>query len=161
VIRILTQFLAQTIGIVVLRTQQPAFPRPFRMWLYPVPALLAFAGYVYTIVMRPKSIQSIGLAAVVVLVGTILFWIRQRAAARSGRRGSGSAISCTAAASQSRSRSSCRRETSTARAVSSDAGPPGVRRASTKLRALVICASCGSVYFSDAASALPARNAAA
>jgi APA family basic amino acid/polyamine antiporter len=83
VIRILTQFLAQTLGIVVLRTRQPDFPRPFRMWLYPVPALLAFAGYVYTIVMRPKSIQSIGLAAVVVVVGTLLFWIRQRTAARS------------------------------------------------------------------------------
>jgi len=83
VIRILTQFLAQTIGIVILRTQQPNFPRPFRMWLYPLPALLAFAGYVYTIVMRPKSLQSIGVAMIVVIVGTILFWVRQRAAARS------------------------------------------------------------------------------
>jgi amino acid transporter len=83
VIRILTQFLAQTIGIVILRTQQPNFPRPFRMWLYPLPALLAFAGSVYTIVMRPKSLQSIGVAMIVVIVGTILFWVRQRAAARS------------------------------------------------------------------------------
>jgi amino acid transporter len=83
VIRILTQFLAQTIGIVILRTQQPNFPRPFRMWLYPLPALLAFTGYVYTIVMRPKSLQSIGVAMIVVIVGTILFWVRQRAAARS------------------------------------------------------------------------------
>jgi amino acid transporter len=77
VIRILTQFLAQTLGIIVLRSTRPDFPRPFRMWLYPAPALLAFVGYVYTIVMRPKSLQSIGLALVVVVVGTILFWIRQ------------------------------------------------------------------------------------
>jgi len=48
------------------------------MWLYPLPALLAFAGYVYTIVMRPKSIESISLALLVVVVGTILFWARQR-----------------------------------------------------------------------------------
>jgi amino acid transporter len=79
VIRIMTQFLAQTLGIIILRTQRPEFPRPFRMWLYPVPALLAFAGYLYTIVMRPKSIQSIGLALLVVVVGTILFWARRRA----------------------------------------------------------------------------------
>jgi amino acid transporter len=76
VIRIMTQFLAQTIGLVVLRTTRPEFPRPFRMWLYPVPALLAFVGYIYTVVMRPKSIQSIWLAIIVVIVGTILFWAR-------------------------------------------------------------------------------------
>jgi amino acid transporter len=76
VIRIMTQFLAQTIGLVILRTTQPDFPRPFRMWLYPVPALLAFVGYIYTVVMRPKSIQSIWLAIIVVIVGTILFWAR-------------------------------------------------------------------------------------
>ena len=48
------------------------------MWLYPLPALLAFAGYVYTVVMRPKSVESISLAMLVVFVGTILFWARQR-----------------------------------------------------------------------------------
>ena len=78
VIRIVTQFLAQTLGIIVLRTRRPDFPRPFRMWLYPLPALLAFAGYVYTVIMRPKSIESIRLALLVVIVGTALFWIRQR-----------------------------------------------------------------------------------
>jgi amino acid transporter len=78
VIRIMTQFLAQTLGIMVLRSTRPDFPRPFRMWLYPVPAVLAFLGYVYTVVMRPKSIQSIWLAVVVALVGTILFFLRSR-----------------------------------------------------------------------------------
>ena len=78
VIRIVVQFLAQTIDIIVLRTRRPDFPRPFRMWLYPVPALLAFFGYVYTVVMRPKSLESIRLAVLVVIVGTVLFWIRRR-----------------------------------------------------------------------------------
>src|SRR3954470_3310876 len=83
VIRILTQFLAQTLGIIVLRTTRPDFPRPFRMWLYPLPALLAFTGYLYTVVMRPKSIQSIWLAVVVGAIGTVLFWIRQKRAVQS------------------------------------------------------------------------------
>ena len=78
-IRIVTQFLAQTLGIIVLRTRRPDFPRPFRMWLYPFPALLAFAGYVYTVIMRPKSIESIRLALLVVIVGTVLFWIPSKA----------------------------------------------------------------------------------
>jgi basic amino acid/polyamine antiporter, APA family len=78
VIRIMVQFLAQTIGIIVLRTRRPDFPRPFRMWLYPVPALLAFAGYIYTVVMRPKSLESIRLAVVVLIVGSILYWARRR-----------------------------------------------------------------------------------
>ncbi len=78
VIRIMVQFLAQTIGIIVLRTRRPDFPRPFRMWLYPVPAVLAFIGYIYTVVMRPKSLESIRLAVLVIVVGSILFWLRQR-----------------------------------------------------------------------------------
>jgi amino acid transporter len=78
VIRISIQFLAQTLGVMVLRQRQPDMPRPFRMWLYPVPALLAFIGFVYVIVMRPKSIEAIRIAVVVALVGTLLFWIRRR-----------------------------------------------------------------------------------
>jgi amino acid transporter len=78
VIRIIVQFLAQTIGIIVLRSRRPDVPRPFRMWLYPIPALLAFAGFVYVVIMRPKSIVQIRLALLVVAAGTILYWIRRR-----------------------------------------------------------------------------------
>jgi APA family basic amino acid/polyamine antiporter len=78
VIRIIVQFLAQTIGIIVLRSRRPDVPRPFRMWLYPIPALLAFVGFVYVVIMRPKSIVQIRLALLVVAAGTILYWIRRR-----------------------------------------------------------------------------------
>ena len=82
VIRISTQFLAQTLGVMVLRRREPDLPRPFRMWLYPVPAVLAFLGFLYVIVMRPKSLESIRLAIVVIIVGTVLFVVRRRLAAR-------------------------------------------------------------------------------
>jgi APA family basic amino acid/polyamine antiporter len=78
VIRISVQFLAQTIGIMVLRRRRPDMPRPFRMWLYPLPAALAFLGFVYVIVMRPKSLESIRIAVLVVIVGTVLFLVRRR-----------------------------------------------------------------------------------
>ena len=80
VIRIVVQFLAQTLGVIVLRARRPDVPRPFRMWLYPLPALLAFLGFVYVVVMRPKSIVSIRLALAVVAIGTVLYFVRRRSA---------------------------------------------------------------------------------
>src|ERR1700704_6691408 len=40
VIRIMVQFLMQVFGLLLLRSRHPEFPRPFRMYLYPIPALL-------------------------------------------------------------------------------------------------------------------------
>ena len=78
VIRISIQFLAQTLGVMVLRQRRPDLPRPFRMWLYPVPAILAFIGFVYVIVMRPKSLEAIRISILVAVVGSVLFWVRRR-----------------------------------------------------------------------------------
>src|SRR4029077_18833021 len=46
VIRIMVQFLMQILGLLLLRARRPDFPRPFRMYLYPVPAVLA-AGMLF------------------------------------------------------------------------------------------------------------------
>jgi APA family basic amino acid/polyamine antiporter len=78
VIRITVQFLAQIIGIIVLRVRRPDMPRPFRMWLYPLPSVLAFLGFVYVLVMRPKSMQPIWLAVVLVIVGGAIYLVRSR-----------------------------------------------------------------------------------
>ena len=59
VIRIVLQFLVQAVGLIVLRIRQPDLPRPFRMWLYPLPALLAAAGFVYILVSRKDSLRQI------------------------------------------------------------------------------------------------------
>ena len=45
--RILEQFVGQIVGVVLLRRMQPDRPRPFRVWLYPVPAGVALAGWLY------------------------------------------------------------------------------------------------------------------
>src|SRR5437762_600839 len=52
VIRIMVQFLLQTVGVMVLRVRRPEMPRPFRMWLYPLPALLATLGFLYVMLAR-------------------------------------------------------------------------------------------------------------
>jgi len=76
VIRITVQFLAQIVGVIVLRIRRPDMPRPFRMWLYPLPSVLAFLGFVYVLVMRPKSTQSIWAAIVLIIIGTAIYLIR-------------------------------------------------------------------------------------
>jgi basic amino acid/polyamine antiporter, APA family len=43
--RILSMFVAQIIGMMVWRHAKPDSPRPFRMWLYPLPALFALVGW--------------------------------------------------------------------------------------------------------------------
>ncbi|HTZ75545.1 MAG TPA: APC family permease [Candidatus Aquilonibacter sp.] len=45
--RILVQFIAQGFGVFLMHKRFPAKDRPFRMWLYPIPALLAIAGWIY------------------------------------------------------------------------------------------------------------------
>ncbi|HXJ58633.1 MAG TPA: amino acid permease [Verrucomicrobiae bacterium] len=45
--RILVQFIGQVWAVLLLRRSQPELTRPFRMWLYPLPALVALAGWLY------------------------------------------------------------------------------------------------------------------
>jgi len=83
VIRIVMQFLLQQIGLLWLRWKRPDVPRPFRMWLYPVPALLAAAGFLYILFLRPGFARELLYAATLILVGCLLFWLREKTAAHS------------------------------------------------------------------------------
>jgi basic amino acid/polyamine antiporter, APA family len=78
VIRILVQFLAQIVGVIVFRVQRPDLPRPFRMWLYPVPAVLALTGFIYVLVSRKNFLKEVRYAAVLVFAGLIIYFIRAR-----------------------------------------------------------------------------------
>jgi amino acid transporter len=78
VIRILVQFLAQIVGVIVLRVRRPDLPRPFRMWLYPLPALIALGGFVYVLIERKNFVKEIRYAAVLVVAGLIIYFVRAR-----------------------------------------------------------------------------------
>ena len=45
--RILLQFSLQQIGVILLRIRRPDLPRPFRISLYPLPPLIAMAGFAF------------------------------------------------------------------------------------------------------------------
>ena len=76
VIRLILQFLVQAIGSIVLRIRQPELPRPFRMWLYPMPALLASAGFLFILFNRLNWQKEVRYAAVILLTGVIIYMIR-------------------------------------------------------------------------------------
>jgi len=76
VIRIFLQFLVQAVGSIVLRIRRPDLPRPFRMWLYPLPALLASAGFLFILFSRPNFQREIRYAMVILALGLAIYFIR-------------------------------------------------------------------------------------
>ncbi len=76
VIRILLQFLLQSIGVIILRIRRPDIPRPFHMWLYPLPAIMAAIGFVYILFSRPNFLKEIRYAAVLLIAGLSIYLVR-------------------------------------------------------------------------------------
>ncbi len=76
VIRILLQFIVQAVGVMVLRVRRPDLPRPFRMWFYPVPALLAIAGFLFILLERPAFWREIHYALLILIAGIVIYLLR-------------------------------------------------------------------------------------
>jgi basic amino acid/polyamine antiporter, APA family len=76
VIRITLQFLVQAVGVIVLRIRRPDLPRPFRMWLYPLPALLASIGFIFVLVSRTNSLKQVRYALVILITGILIYLLR-------------------------------------------------------------------------------------
>ncbi len=76
VIRILLQYLVQAVGVIVLRIRRPEMARPFRMWLYPVPALVAAASFLFILISRTGFLREIRYAAVILIAGIAVYSVR-------------------------------------------------------------------------------------
>lgn len=76
VIRLIIQFLAQTIGVIVYRIKNPNAERPFKMWLYPLPAIIAFAGFVYVLISRQNFLKEVRYAVVLLIIGSVVYFWR-------------------------------------------------------------------------------------
>jgi amino acid transporter len=74
--RVLVQYLPQAIGFFVLRYRRPDLPRPFRMWLYPVPGLAIILGWLY--ILATSKPRSLVFALAVFVLGTVTFFLRAR-----------------------------------------------------------------------------------
>lgn len=76
VIRIIIQFLAQTVGVIIFRITRKDVARPFKMWLYPIPAVISFIGFVYVLISRQNFLKEIRYAALLIIIGSILYFWR-------------------------------------------------------------------------------------
>ncbi len=76
VIRIIIQFIAQTVGFLAWRSRHPEAPRPFRMWLYPLPALVSLLGFFFVLFSRKNFAVETGYAVIVLAAGLVVYFVR-------------------------------------------------------------------------------------
>jgi len=74
--RIVIQFIAQIAVLLYLRRKRPEVARPFRMWLYPVPAAMAFAGWVFLFLTSGWKFAGFGLLTLGAGVGAYWIWTK-------------------------------------------------------------------------------------
>jgi len=84
-IRAVIPFMAQIVGAVALRVREPERPRPFRMWLYPLPAIVALGLWAYIVVSPEKGLKAGGLW--VMGAGLLFYAAREALLKRSQRLG--------------------------------------------------------------------------
>ena len=76
--RILVQFIGQIGAVTLLRRRAPEMPRPYRMWLYPLPSLVALLGWVFIFVTTSKKVIAFSLGALVLGLLCFVVWSWQR-----------------------------------------------------------------------------------
>lgn len=73
---VIVQSAAQIVALVVLRRRQPNLRRPYRQWLYPLPCLVAMAGWIYVYV--SGTALSLVLSGAWIVAGLVAFFIWAR-----------------------------------------------------------------------------------
>ena len=73
VTRILVQFIGQILAVMLLRERAPGMQRPYRIHLYPLPPLIALAGWLFLFGSAETSLKNYG--ALALLLGVALFFV--------------------------------------------------------------------------------------
>jgi amino acid transporter len=71
--RILVQFIGQIFALILLRKRAPDMPRPYKMWLYPLPSIVALIGWVFIFATTPWPVVVLGLGTLV--LGLVFFMV--------------------------------------------------------------------------------------
>jgi amino acid transporter len=69
--RILVQFIGQIFAVMLLRKRDPQMPRPYRIWLYPLPSIVALVGWIFIFATTDWKTILFGLGSL--LAGVIFF----------------------------------------------------------------------------------------
>jgi amino acid transporter len=75
--RIVVQFIGQIGGVVLLRRRAPEMDRPFRIWLYPVPLVIAAVGWLFIFSTTGIRVMAFGLGVLALGVLCFLGWSRR------------------------------------------------------------------------------------
>jgi amino acid transporter len=73
-LRIVVQFIGQIAAVVLLRRTRPDMPRPYRIWLYPVPCLVALVGWLFVFGTTEPQLLLFSLLAMIVGIVAYLAW---------------------------------------------------------------------------------------
>ena len=71
--RILVQFIGQIAAVIHLRRVRPEMPRPYRMWLYPIPAFIALVGWIF--IFLTTDVRIIGFGLGLLALGVVCFFL--------------------------------------------------------------------------------------
>ena len=74
--RIVVQFMGQIAAGMILRRRVPDMQRPYRMWLYPLPSLIALVGWCFVLATSGSKPLLVGLLTLVLGVIGFLIWSR-------------------------------------------------------------------------------------
>jgi len=74
--RILVQFIGQVVALTLLRRHSPEMPRPFRVWLYPVPNLVALFGWIFLFATSGTEVIAFGLGTLALGIGAFFGWAK-------------------------------------------------------------------------------------
>jgi amino acid transporter len=74
--RILVQFIGQIGAVMLLRRRAPQLERPYRIWLYPLPAFLALVGWLFVFVTNERKPLFVGAGTLALGIVCFLIWSR-------------------------------------------------------------------------------------
>jgi amino acid transporter len=75
-VQILVQFIWQCAGVILLRRYRPDIPQPFTMWLYPLPAIVSLALWLYIFFTGPVEGMVFSVGFLLAAVGAYYLFVR-------------------------------------------------------------------------------------
>ena len=69
--RIIVQFIGQSAGVLYWHLHKPHDERPYKMWLYPLPAVVGIIIWLFILFTSPR--EYVAAAAVIILAGVVVY----------------------------------------------------------------------------------------
>src|SRR5690606_4856726 len=72
--RILIQFIGQIFAVMLLRRTAPEMNRPYKIWLYPIPTLVALAGWIFLFATTDWRVILFGIGTLILGLIAFILW---------------------------------------------------------------------------------------